>query len=152
MRTQPAIQDSYPDDVAHCYGCGHLNEVGYQIKTRIAGETTVTEFVPSPYHTANPGHIYGGLIASLTDCHSTGSAAIFAMLAEGKEFGSEPAPRFVTAHLEVDYAEPTPLGSVLLVGHAIEIKERKIIVKTDFIAGGRVTARGSAVLVRWPEA
>ncbi len=24
-----AVQDYYPDDVAHCYGCGKLNEHGH---------------------------------------------------------------------------------------------------------------------------
>lgn len=28
-----AFQDHYPDNVAHCFGCGHLNEHGHQIKT-----------------------------------------------------------------------------------------------------------------------
>lgn len=28
-----AFQDYYPENVAHCYGCGRLNEHGHQIKT-----------------------------------------------------------------------------------------------------------------------
>ena len=28
-----AFQDTYPENVAHCYGCGRLNEHGHQIKT-----------------------------------------------------------------------------------------------------------------------
>ncbi len=146
-----AIQDTYPDDVAHCYGCGSLNEVGHQIKTFPAGDGTVTEFTPEAYHTAIPGYVYGGLIASLIDCHSTGSAAIFAMQRDGRELGSGQAPRFVTAHLEVDYLEPTPMGPVRLVGHRVEVKERKVVVATDFFAGDTKTASGSAVLVRMPE-
>ena len=54
---------------------------------------------PFSTHTAIPGYIYGGLIASLIDCHSTGSAAIFAMQEAEVEIGSEPSPRFLTAHL-----------------------------------------------------
>ncbi|NIA26386.1 MAG: PaaI family thioesterase [Gammaproteobacteria bacterium] len=146
-----AIQDTYPDDVAHCYGCGSLNEAGHQIKTVLEGDETVTEFTPEPYHTAIPGYIYGGLIASLIDCHSTGSAAIYAMRNAGTEVGSEQAPRFVTAHLEVDFLAPTPMGSVRLVGHAVEVKDRKVVVTTDFFAGGKRTAKGSAVLVKMPE-
>ncbi|MGZ5382762.1 MAG: PaaI family thioesterase [Acidimicrobiia bacterium] len=148
MTSQPAIQDTYPDDVAHCYGCGRLNEHGYQIKTRLHGEGTLTEFMPEPFHTAIPGFIYGGLIASLIDCHSTGSAAIFAMQEAGVEIGSLPSPRFLTAHLEVDYLEPTPLDRVTLIGKAVEVKGRKVVVVTEFIASGEVTARGYAVLVK----
>ena len=146
-----AIQDTYPDDVAHCYGCGSLNEVGHQIKTVLEGDETVTEFTPEPYHTAIPGYVYGGLIASLIDCHSTGSAAIYTMRNAGKEPGSEEAPRFVTAHLEVDFLAPTPMGPLRLVGHAAEVKDRKVVVTTDFYAGEMRTAKGSAVLVRMPE-
>jgi len=151
MTTLLAIQDTYPSDVAHCYGCGRLNEHGYQIKTRPHGEGTLTEFVPEPFHTAIPGYIYGGLIASLIDCHSTGSAAVFAMSDAGVEIGSEPSPRFLTAHLEVDYLLPTPLESVTLIGKAVEVQDRKITVVTEFIVAGRVTARGYAVLVKMPE-
>jgi len=143
-----AIQDTYPEPAAHCYGCGRLNEVGYQIKTRLDGDTTVTEFVPSEYHTAFIDSTYGGLIASIIDCHSTGSAAILSMQAEGFAVGDEPAPRFVTAHLEVDYLAPTPLSTMHLVGRATEIKERKVIVATELSVEGEVTAKGSAVLVK----
>ena len=144
------IQDTYPYDVAHCYGCGRLNEHGHQIKTVLDGEFTSTEFTPLPYHVAIPGFMYGGLIASLIDCHSTGSAAIFKMVAEGKEVGSEEPPRFVTAHLEVDYHRPTPLGPVRLTGRLIEIKGRKVVVATEFSMGESITATGSAVLVEMP--
>ena len=111
-----AVQDSYMADAAHCYVCGRLNEVGHQIKTRAVGEGTVTEFVPEGFHTAIPGYTYGGLVASIIDCHSTGSAAIFSMRQDGVDVGSEPSPRFVTAHLEVDYLFPTPLAAMVLSG------------------------------------
>ena len=143
-----AIQDTYPEPAAHCYGCGRLNEFGFQIKTRADRDVTVTEFVPASYHTAFIDSTYGGLIASIIDCHSTGSAAIFAMGADGEEIGTDPSPRFVTAHLEVDYLAPTPLLQMRLVGRAVEIRERKVIVETELLVEGEVTAKGSAVLVR----
>ena len=151
MSAPPAIQDTYPNDVAHCYGCGRLNEHGYQITTRPHNEGTLTEFVPESFHTAIPGYIYGGLIASLIDCHSTGSAAVFAMQEAGVEIGSEPSPRFLTAHLEVDYLAPTPLDRVTLIGKSVAVKDRKVVVVTEFIVDGEVTARGYAVLVKMPE-
>jgi len=146
----PAIQDTYPEDVAHCYGCGRLNDVGHQIKTRQQGDHTVTQFTPEPFHTAIPGYTYGGIVASIIDCHSTGSAAIFSMVAAGKEVGSETAPRFLTAHLEVDYLLPTPIAEMQLVGRLVELKGRKAIVETELSVDGTVTARGSAVLVEIP--
>jgi acyl-coenzyme A thioesterase PaaI-like protein len=143
-----AIQDTYAEPAAHCYGCGRLNAFGYQIKTRGEDGVAITEFVPASYHTAFIDSTYGGLIASVIDCHSTGSAAIFSMAAEGAVVGEDPTPRFVTAHLEVDYLAPTPLAPMRLVGRATEVKERKVVVETELLVGGEVTARGSAVLVR----
>ena len=146
----PAIQDMYPEDVAHCYGCGRLNEVGHQIKTRPEGDHTVTDFTPEPFHTAIPGYTYGGIVASIIDCHSTGSAAIFAMQAAGKEIGSETAPRFLTAHLEVDYLLPTPLAEMHLVGRLVELKGRKVIVEAALYVNGVKTAKGEVVAVEMP--
>jgi hypothetical protein len=49
---QPAIQDFYPDDLAHCYGCGRLNEHGLHVRSAWDGEETVAVLTPRPYHTA----------------------------------------------------------------------------------------------------
>jgi hypothetical protein len=83
-----AFQDYYPDNVAQCYGCGSNNPHGHQIKTHWEGEESVTRFTPEPYHTAIPGYAYGGLIASLIDCHSTGTAAAAMYRSEGREMDS----------------------------------------------------------------
>lgn len=152
----PAIQDFYPDDVARCYGCGRLNERGHQLETRWEGEETVSRFTPEEHHTALPGYVYGGLVASLLDCHGTGTAAGAAARAEGWDpaSGEPPAtgmPRYVTARLEVDYAAPTPLGPELVVrGRVTEHTERKIVVQETLEAGGEVTARGRVIAVRMP--
>lgn len=143
-----AIQDTYPEDACHCYGCGQLNDDGIQIKTRLVKDTTVTVFEPWPVHTAFEGTVYGGLIASVIDCHSTGSAAIFALVEAGDAVGSEPSPRFVTAHLEVDFLAPTPLAEMTVVGRLVELTNRKAVVESELTVGGQVTAKGSAVLVR----
>jgi acyl-coenzyme A thioesterase PaaI-like protein len=150
-----AFQDRYPDDVAHCYGCGRLNSHGYQIKTRWDGDETVTLFTPRPYHTAIPGYVYGGLIASLIDCHGTGTAAAAVVRVAPQDEGrgdSSEMPRFVTASLHVDYLRPTPLGPELEVrGRAREVGERKVVVEARVLANGQVTARGTVVAVRMPE-
>lgn len=152
MTNTHAIQDSYSEhDGAHCYGCGRLNEAGHQIKTYAVGDVTVTEFTPEPHHTAIPGVAYGGLIASIIDCHSTGSAAIFAMQQRGIAIGQAEALRFVTAHLEVDYLLPTPLKEFHLDGRLIQVKGRKVVVETDLSVDGTVTAKGSAVLIEMPD-
>ncbi len=153
-----AFQDYYPDDVAHCYGCGRLNPHGHQIKSCWDGDETVARFTPQPFHTAIPGYVYGGLVASLIDCHATGTAAAAAARVAGWELGvdrppPEGAPRFVTAALSVDYLRPTPLGPELVVrGKVKYASERKVIVEATVSAAGEVTARGTVVAVRMPEA
>lgn len=150
--TEEAIQDTYPENVAHCYGCGRLNEAGLHIRTYWDGAEGVCHYTPQPYYTAIPGYVYGGLIASLIDCHATGTAAAAAYAAEGREPGSEPPPRFVTASLKVDYLRPTPLGIELeLRARATEIKGHKVALAVTLAAGGEVCARGEVVCVQMPE-
>lgn len=147
-----AFQDHYPDNVAHCYGCGSRNTHGHQIKTVWEGEESVTRFTPEPYHTSVPGYAYGGLIASLIDCHSTGTAAAAMYRQEGRSMDSLPAFRFVTGSLHVDFLKPTPIDAELVLrGHVKEIKGRKVVVETVVYVGDMATAKGEVVAVQMPE-
>jgi acyl-coenzyme A thioesterase PaaI-like protein len=147
-----AIQDFYPEELAHCYGCGRLNDCGHQIKTYWDGDETVTHFTPKPHHIAIPGYVYGGLIASLIDCHGTGTAAAAAYKTENRSMDSEPPFRFVTASLKVDYLSPTPLGVPLEIrGKVKEIKGRKVIVESTLSANGKLCVKGQVVAVQMPE-
>ncbi|MBN1163702.1 MAG: PaaI family thioesterase [Candidatus Krumholzibacteriota bacterium] len=149
---QKGFQDYYPDDLSHCYGCGRLNRQGLQLKSYWDGEESVAVFEPRSYHTAVPGFVYGGLIASLIDCHGTGTAAAAAYRREGRAMSSSPSLRFVTASLQVDYLRPTPLGIPLEVrGRVEEITDRKVVVSETLSAGGLICARGRVVAVKMPE-
>jgi len=162
-----AVQDHYPEESARCYGCGRLNEDGLHVRTCWArdaddheaaargaeSDETVAHFTPRPEHTALPGIVYGGLIASLIDCHSTGTAAAAVFRAEGRSFDSQPPVRCVTAALHVDFVRPTPLGVTLeLRGRVKELKGRKVVVTTTLSALGEVCARGEVVAIRLPPA
>jgi acyl-coenzyme A thioesterase PaaI-like protein len=150
--TQKAFQDYYPDNWSQCYGCGRLNEQGLQIKSYWDGDEAVCTFTPRPYHTAIPGYVYGGLIASLIDCHSTGTAAAAAYRAQGRAMDTEPPLRFVTGSLHVDYLRPTPIeGPIELRSQVKEIKGRKVVVTTNLKVHGKVCARGEVVAVEIPE-
>jgi len=147
-----AVQDFYPEELSHCFGCGSLNEHGHQIKSYWDGDETIAHYTPQDYHIAIPGYVYGGLIASVIDCHGTGSAALASYCAEGREPGSLPAFRFVTASIQVDYLKPTPLGVELeLRGKIVEIKGRKVVTEITLTANGIITARGKVVAVQMPE-
>ncbi|MFO7526898.1 MAG: PaaI family thioesterase [Ignavibacteriaceae bacterium] len=147
-----AVQDYYPDDVAHCYGCGKLNEYGHQLKSYWDGDETIAKFLPKDYHTAIPGYVYGGLIASLIDCHGTGTAALAAYRNENRDFDTLPAFRFVTASLQVDFLRPTPLGVELeLRGKVMELKGKRVISVITLFSNGLVTAKGKVVAVQMPD-
>jgi acyl-coenzyme A thioesterase PaaI-like protein len=151
-KPEPAFQDLYPEDYSHCYGCGRLNADGLQIKTYWEGDESVTRYTPRPYHIAIPGFVYGGLLASLIDCHGTGTAAAAAARAQGRPLDSDPPLRFVTASLKVDYLKPTPLGVVLEIrGRAKEVKGRKVVVESTLFASGVATVRGEVIAVQLPD-
>jgi len=149
---QKPFQDYYPDHMAHCYGCGRLNEFGHQIKSNWDGDESVCYFNPKPYHTAIPGYVYGGLLASLIDCHGTGTAAAAAYREAGRSMDTEPALRFLTGSLHVDYLKPTPMGVTLEIrGKVKEVKGRKVVIEEWLLANGVITVRGEVVAVQVPE-
>ncbi|MGD2155270.1 MAG: PaaI family thioesterase [Anaerolineales bacterium] len=152
--TQKAFQDYYPDHMSHCYGCGRLNEHGLQIKSYWDDDKSeaICTFKPKPFHTAIPGYVYGGLIASLIDCHGTGTAAGAAYHAENRAMDTNPPLRYVTASLHVNYLKPTPLGPPIeLRGRATEIKGRKVIVAIQLSVQGEICAEGEVVAVQIPD-
>ena len=147
-----AFQDYYPDDLSYCYGCGRLNDKGHQLKSHWDGDETVAYFTPEDYHIAIPGYVYGGLIASLIDCHGTGTAAAAAYRESGREMDTDPPMRFVTASLQVNYRKPTPLGVKLEIrGRVREIKGRKVVTEITLSAGGKVCADGTVIAVQLPD-
>lgn len=151
--TDKAYQDYYPDDYSHCYGCGRLNENGMRIKSFSDGDESVCRYTPLPHYTGGfPGNIYGGLIASLIDCHCAGTAAAARLNEDGFKLGEKPLSRFVTASLKVDYLRPTPAGAELEIrAKVLEIRNRKVVLSASVIAHGIVTAKGEVVMVQIKE-
>lgn len=150
MNNRP-VQDFYPEDYAHCYGCGRLNDHGYQIKSLWDGKDAICHFSPQPYHISVPGYTYGGLLASLIDCHAMATAAAARYQKEEREPGSEPKLRYVTASLKIDYRKPTPLGMLELRAHVEEQSERKSRVLVDVFADEQLTVHAEVVAVVIPE-
>jgi acyl-coenzyme A thioesterase PaaI-like protein len=147
-----AIQDFYPDDFAQCFCCGRLNPNGHALKSFVEGDEAIAHFTPLPHQISVPGFVYGGLLASLVDCHAMATAAAAAERAAGRGIGDGPVPRYVTAVLHVEYLKPTPLGVELEIrGHVTERSERKGVVEVTVSAAGVVTVRGNVVAVRIPQ-
>jgi acyl-coenzyme A thioesterase PaaI-like protein len=143
--TEKPIQDLYLDEYAHCYGCGKNNPQGMHLKSYQEGEECVCRFTPESCYTGGvPGYLYGGMIASLIDCHGAGTASV----ATADDNG-EPVGRFVTASLSVDYHKPTPMGVELVIrGRAIEIKGRKVTVELQLFAGDVHCATGRVLMIQ----
>lgn len=146
------IQDTYPDELSHCYGCGRLNPDGLQIKSVWDGNEAIARFTPRPYHTAVPGYVYGGLLASLIDCHGTGTASAAAYAAASREPGTAPYLRYLTASLRVNFLKPTPLGPELVIhGRVKEMAGRKVVVEAWIEVNGETTVQGEVVAVQAPD-
>ncbi|MFD1550837.1 PaaI family thioesterase [Putridiphycobacter roseus] len=146
-----AIQDLYPDELAHCYGCGKMNPNGFHLKSYMVDNETIAHFTPEPKYTALPGSVYGGLLASILDCHGTGSAAAFVCENENIPLdGSINIPiRCVTASLKVDFKAPTQMGVALeLKGKLRSIEGRKIWVDMTLSANGTICASGEILAIR----
>ena len=154
MVEKKAIQDYYSDQMSHCYGCGRLNDSGMKIRSFWNEEENISiaKFTPKSNYTAFPGYVYGGLLASIIDCHGTGTAAAAAYKSEGRKMGTLPELRYVTASIHVDYIKPTPIDLELeIIGKAKEIKGRKVIVEVNLYANGELCVKGEVIAVKIPE-
>ncbi len=148
----PAFQDCYPDKFSHCYGCGKSNPHGHHLKSYWDGQETIARFTVRPEFSGGvPDHVYGGMVASLLDCHGTASAAAFAYRAAGREMGDGGEfMRFVTAQLKVDFLRPTPIGVELVIkGQLLGIDGRKVQLSLSLSAGEQTCARGEMLAVQF---
>ncbi|MEM1090623.1 MAG: PaaI family thioesterase [Pseudomonadota bacterium] len=149
MTTPEAVQDRYPESVSYCYGCGRNNEAGLKVRSIPEGDEWVARFTPRPEHMAVPGFVYGGLLASLIDCHGVGTAAAAFL---GSDDHGQEMPRFVTGSLTVNYLKPTPLGPELEVrARPLEIGERKVRVNVTVNVGETECVQGEVLAVRLPD-
>jgi acyl-coenzyme A thioesterase PaaI-like protein len=149
-----AFQDFYAEKFSHCYGCGKRNPNGHQLKSFWDGDETVGRHSPSPEYSGGvPDHVYGGLIASLFDCHGAASAAAFTYRALNREMKSDEEPiRYVTASLKVDFRRPTPMGTELTIkGKLRSIEGRKVWVDLTLFAHGEVCASGEMLAIRYQQ-
>ena len=146
-----AIQDQLQDN--HCYGCGADNAKGYRIKSYYDGDVSRCRFVPGPEHCAGPPQfVYGGLIASLIDCHCVGTSIAAHYRRDGREIGDgDPAIWCVTGRLSVNYLKPTPIDVPIdLEATVDEITDKKAIVRCRALSGDTVTAEAEVIAIRVP--
>lgn len=144
-----AMQDAVP---IHCFGCGTLNEHGLHIKSFWAGDEVVCAWRPQAHHIGHPGILYGGLIASVIDCHCIWTASAHAHRAAGVEMGGSLRFSYVTAALNVNYRKPVQIGKAIdLRARVMEFGERKAIVHCKVSCERLLCAEAEVVAVRMVE-
>ena len=143
-----SIQETYYPTLT-CFGCGPANDKGLTLRSYEVDGTVRATFVPWPEHDNGGGHLNGGIISTVLDCH--GAAAV--LLAAHRQ-GWKPAPgtglSFVTAGLDVRFRRPTPLREPLeLTAELLSVAEPEMTVVAHVLANGRTCATGTAVWKRW---
>jgi len=152
-----AGQDPFDDGRAlqdrlqvHCFGCGSLNAHGLQIKSRWKGAEFICVWQPRPEHIGFPGHVFGGTIASVVDCHAIWATLSIRCREAGHDLSSGP-PDFgvVTGSLRVDYLKPAAVAQALeLRARIVEHGERRSVVACSVRQGPVECAVGEVVTVR----
>ncbi len=120
----------------HCFGCGPENPQGLKLSFIIASDdpTAITASATvtlTRLHEGPPGHIHGGIIATLLDEAMSKLNRPLGVLA-------------MTRNLSVDYLRPSPLEIPLrLVARHVSRNGRKIFHEADLTdPSGTVLAHG----------
>ncbi|AMO25411.1 hypothetical protein UC35_12395 [Ramlibacter tataouinensis] len=135
----------------HCFGCGSLNERGLQIKSHWAGpEELVCRWQPQPFHIGHPGVVYGGMIASVVDCHAMWTAMAAHCRDSGIEMDGTALPfAYVTGKLSVSYLKPAVIDQPLeLRARVVDKGERRSTVECVVLQRGQECARAEVIAVR----
>ncbi|MHA1453776.1 MAG: PaaI family thioesterase [Promethearchaeota archaeon] len=144
-----AIQDLFPEEGTHCFGCGRNNPNGLQIKTFCEGEECICKFTPRPHHMAYPEVGCGGIISTVLDCHSINSAMYAAYKAENREVGSKPDMIYATASMTINFLKPAPMHNEwLFTAKITDFSERRITVKCRVTANGVEFANGTVIAAK----
>jgi acyl-coenzyme A thioesterase PaaI-like protein len=142
---EETIQDHWPEEATFCWGCGKNNEHGLQLKSYWDDEETVATWEPKEHHLAFPGILNGGIIATLIDCHGTGTANAVAH----KNAGDDEHHMYVTSGISIKYLRPTPLNRpVEIRGRVIANDGRKITVACELLSDGEKCVEGEVYTAR----
>jgi acyl-coenzyme A thioesterase PaaI-like protein len=144
--SREAIQELWPHEGTFCYGCGKNNEHGLQLKSFWENEETVATWKPMDHHMAFRGILNGGIIATIIDCHGTGTANAHVHKSKGSD---DSHFIYVTSGLSVRFLRPTPIDKpVTLRARVKDISGRKITVTCSLYSGETKCATGEVVTVR----
>jgi uncharacterized protein (TIGR00369 family) len=126
------------EQAGHCFGCGPANAQGLHLEfvSDAVAHTSTAIVDLTRFHEGPPGHVHGGIIATLMDEAMSKLNRPLGVLA-------------MTRNLEVDYLRPSPLGQpLLLVGRHIRREGRKLFHEAELqLADGTVLARAKGLFI-----
>ncbi|MGY1770445.1 PaaI family thioesterase [Blastococcus sp. SYSU D00813] len=148
MSDGPSIQERLFPELT-CFGCGHANPRGLQLRSYPGEDGVTATFTPWPQHDNGLGYLNGGIISTVLDCHS---AAAVMHEADARGWGPLPgaALAYVTAGLDVRYLRPAPLTEPVTM-HAVvsEAGEAEMTVDVELRWDGKPRATAVAHWKRW---
>ncbi len=146
MNQKISVQESWPEEATFCWGCGKNNEHGLKLKSYWNEDETIATWEPKDHHLAFPGILNGGIIATLIDCHATGTANAAAHKSSKDELSHF---MYVTASLSVKFLRPTPLHRpVTLKARVTDISDKRIAVYCELYSDDTLCATGEIVTAR----
>ncbi|HMF64363.1 MAG TPA: PaaI family thioesterase [Edaphobacter sp.] len=143
-RHTPSSMDANPtidERASHCFGCGPANPQGLRLvfttdTTDPAAPTATAPINLTRLHEGPPGHIHGGIVATLLDEAMSKLNRPLNVLA-------------MTRHMEVDYLRPVPLYQpLILVSRHLSREGRKLFHQAEIQhPDGTVLARAKGLFI-----
>lgn len=134
-----AVEEEFrplPSHYRRCFGCGEEHPTGLHMQVVGSGQVVRGSFLVTEHHQGAPGLAHGGVIAAALD----EAMGFLIYLAE------RPA---VTAHLEVDYRKPVPIGSRLeLEARLDRVEGRKLFASVIGRVDGEVHVEGHSLFLQ----
>ena len=135
-----------------CFGCGQDNPYGLQIESHWEGEEVVCRWTPQEYMIGPPNYLYGGISASLIDCHSVNAALSYAHKLVGNHDKYDRSIQMVTGSMNLRYVKPVPMAEVELRAIVEKVEGRKYFIKTRLQSSGITCVEGEVLAIQLKEA
>ncbi|MDG2342234.1 MAG: PaaI family thioesterase [Cytophagales bacterium] len=123
------FQDFMPGNI--CFGCGNDTKNGLHVKSFWGDDVSLCDWQPKVSHQGWPKIMNGGIIATIIDCHSMGTAMAYALKHENRPLGSLPEYKYATGTLSIKYIAPTPNLPVRLKASVISYSKKKVLIKCE---------------------
>ncbi len=117
-----AIQDRYGERFQHCQGMWSKNDLGLRLYPSVDGSSCISRIKAECLYWWSSFKCLGGMIATCTIA-MVASAAWFAHHQKGLERRNQLIGRFITARLEIDYTQSSPIEDGVVTSTLEELGE-----------------------------